>query len=183
MTFNRENKENKLPLINEKIPGDKVQLIASSGENVGIVSKREAVKQAEAEGLDLVLIASDGGQGVPVAKIMDLGKAVYAKKKKTVEAKKKQKVIKVKELKIRPKIGDHDFQTKVNQALQFLEEGKRVKFTLVFRGREVVNRTELGTKLFQKFEDALAQAELLDKMVIEQDAKTNQLWSKLYYTK
>ncbi len=173
----------KLPIINEKIPGDRFQLIAQDGVNVGIVLKKDALRQAEQTGLDLVMIASQGPDGVPVVKIMDLGKAIYAKKKKAVEAKKKQKIIKVKELKIRPKIGEHDFRTKINQAVQFLNEGKRLRLTLVFRGREVINRNEAAAKLFQKFEQSLEQAELLDKIAMEQDAKTSQFWSKLYYIK
>lgn len=176
-------KDNKLPLINEKIPGDKVQLITFEGENVGVVSKRDAIKQAEVAGLDLVLISMQGGEGAPVAKIMDLHKAMYAKKKKATEAKKKQKVIKIKELKIRPKIGEHDFQTKINQAIQFLRDGMRLKLTLVFRGREAVNRTEVGTKLFQKFEAALTEAGLSDNIASESDMKAGQLWSKMYFLK
>ena len=82
------------------------------------------------------MIVESGKEGVPVVKIMDFGKALYEKKKKQHEAKKHQKLIQVKEVKISPKIGEHDFQTKMRQAMDFLNEGKRLKITLFFKGRE-----------------------------------------------
>lgn len=176
-------KDNKnLPMVNERIPGSKVQLINSSGENVGIVSKFDAVRQAQEEGLELVMLAERGADGFAVAKIMDFGKALYAKKKKTAEAKKKQKVIKVKEIKIRPSIGEHDLRTKINQSVDFLKDGMRIKLTLVFKGRETSARSEVGPLLFKRFEDLLAEAGV-ENLAFETDAKAGVFWSKIYYIK
>lgn len=171
-----------LPLINERIRADKIQVITHEGVNIGVVSRYEALKKAEEAGLDLVLISEKGGEGVPVAKVMDFGKAMYAKKKKDTEAKKKQKVIKVKEIKIRPKISEHDFQTKINQAIQFLEDGMRVKITLVFKGREASGQTEVGPKVFEKINSSIEESGLKN-IVSEQDSKSSQFWSKVYYLK
>lgn len=170
-----------LPAINEHIRADKVQLINHEGENVGVVSKWTALNAAVDAGLDLVIISDRGALGVPVAKIMDYGKDLYNKKKKTVEAKKKQKVIKVKEVKISPKIGDHDYNTKIKQAIQFMNEGKRVKFTLVFRGREMATKHEAGKELFDKINESLS--ELGSNLISEQESKMGQFWSKIYYLK
>ena len=147
-------------------------------------------------GMDLVLIAEQGSEGIPVVKIMDFGKALYAKKKKQAEAKKHQKVIQIKEIKISPKIGEHDFQTKINQAIEFLQEGKRVKVTLIFRGREIGMKEDKGSVLFKKIDAVLEQHDLLKHLAVEQDAKgvpasaggqaptgRMQLWSKVYYLK
>jgi len=172
----------KLPVINERIRAEKVQVINREGQNVGILLKRDALRLAEESHLDLVLISETGNEGFPVAKIMDFGKVVYSKKKKATEAKKKQKVIKVKEIKIRPKIGDHDLQTKIKQVGQFLEEGKRVKMTLVFKGREVGNKNELGSILFEKIDSALSEFGL-KSLSTESDLKLGQFWSRVYYLK
>ena len=105
------------PLINQQIRAESVQLITQDGENIGTISRNQALRQAEEAGLDLVLIAQTGKEGIPVVKIMDFGKVLYEKKKKTIEAKKHQKVIQVKEIKMSPKIGEHDFQTKMRQLI------------------------------------------------------------------
>ena len=102
----KERKDNS-PLVNEKIRADRIQLITHDGQNLGLVSRGEALRAAEVAGLDLVVITEEGPDGYPIAKVMDFGKALYAKKKKQTEAKKHQKVIQVKEVKIRPKIGEH----------------------------------------------------------------------------
>src|SRR6185436_14679336 len=125
-----KDKREALPAINERIRASKFQLIGHDGENVGIVSKEQALQIAQEVGLDLVIIAEQGQSGLPVAKIMNFGKSLYEKKKKQAESKKHQRVIQVKEIKIRPKIGEHDYQTKMNQAIEFLKDGKRVKVTL-----------------------------------------------------
>ncbi len=171
------------PLINEKIRFDRMQLISHEGKNVGIVSREEALRMARQASLDLVIIAESGSEGYPVAKVMDFGKASYAKKKQQTEAKKKQQVIQIKELKIRPKIGEHDFQTKMNQGLQFLNEGKRLKITLMFRGREISMKEERGTEIFNKIQGMFDQAGLSKYLVQEKDLKTPQLWSRVYYLK
>lgn len=176
-------KDNKnLPMVNERIPGSKVQLIGSSGENVGLISKFEAIRQAQEEGLELVMLAERGPEGFPVAKIMDFGKALYAKKKKVAEAKKKQKVIKVKEIKIRPSIGEHDLRTKINQSVEFLKEGMRIKLTLVFKGREASSRADVGPQLFKRFEDLLIDTGIED-LAFENESKTGLFWSKIYFVK
>lgn len=171
-----------LPLINQAIRADRVQLINQDGQNIGVVSRRDALSLAQEAGLDLVLLSEKGAEGYPVVKIMDFGKVLYAKKKKASEAKKKQKVIKIKEIKIRPKISDHDLQIKLKQAKDFLLEGKRVKVTLVFKGREVVNRNEVGNELFAKIDSNFAQSDLKN-LVTEKDMKLGLFWSRIYYLK
>lgn len=170
-------------LINENILAPRVQLILSDGENVGVVSRAQALQSAQQAELDLVMIAEQGGEGVPVVKVMDLGKALYEKKKKQAEAKKHQKVIQVKEIKIRPKIGPHDFQTKMNQAVDFLNEGKRVKITLWFRGRENAMKDEHGGKLFDRVEKAFVDHGFGTQMMSERDTHMGQTWSRVYYLK
>jgi translation initiation factor IF-3 len=171
------------PLINEKIRFEKVHLIAHDGANLGIVSREEALRTAQLSHLDLVLIAEQGGQGYPVAKIMDFGKVLYAKKKQQTEAKKHQKSIQIKEIKIRPKISDHDYQTKLNQGLQFLKDGKRLKITLMFRGREAATKEERGTYLFDKINQTFEEAGIAKNVVQEKDIQTPQFWSRIYFLK
>ena len=141
---NFKEKKETGPQLNERIRAPRLQLIAEDGHNIGIVSRADALKLAHEASLDLVMIAEEGREGVPVAKIMDFGKSLYEKKKKQHEAKKHQKVIQVKEIKMAPKIGEHDFQTKMRQAIDFLKEGKRVKITLFFKGRENATKVERG---------------------------------------
>ncbi len=168
--------------VNEYIYAPRIQVISSTGENIGILSRYDALARAREEGLDLVLIAEAGTHGVPVAKIMDFGKMIYAKKKKLAEAKRNQKVIKIKEIKLRPKIEEHDYQTKLNQATAFLHDGNRVKFTLVFRGREMATRSERGQAMFEKIDATLAGKEL-GIVEFEQESRLGQLWSRVYYIK
>lgn len=170
------------PLANEKIRADKVQLIDQQGENKGVVSRDTALKEAQIAGLDLIMIADRGANGVPVVKIMDMGKALYLKKKKAATAKKKQVVIKIKEIKLRPKIGEHDYQTKFKQGVQFLKDGMRLKVTLMFRGRENSNREELGREIFAKFDEDLKNVGFANLMT-EQDSKAGQFWSRIYFVK
>jgi len=170
-------------LANESIKAREVQLITDSGENIGIVSRNEALEQARRVGLDLVMLSEKGGQGVPVVKIMDYGKELYNRKKKQAESKKSQKTIQIKEIKIRPKIGENDYMTKMKQAIAFLKEGKRVKFTLMFRGREMVTRHERGEAIFGKINQTLEQEGLLSQLVEEKEMKAGPAWSKIFYTK
>lgn len=170
-------------VINEQIRAQSVQLIASDGENVGVVSRNQALRMAQEEGLDLVLLAPQGKDGVPVVKIMDHGKALYEKKKKMAEAKKHQKVIQVKEIKIRPKIGEHDYLTKMKHVIQFLHEGKRVKISLFFRGRENIGKEERAKELYDRV-DATFEAEGLSKSIVqEKESREGQCWSRIYYLK
>ena len=177
-----KNEGKSSPIINEKIYYDKMQVISLDGKNMGILSRKEALKLAEEIGLDLVLMADSGGEGHPVVKVMDYGKALYSKKKQLTDAKKHQKSIQIKEIKLRPKIGEHDYQTKINQAIQFLKEGKHVKFTLMFKGREAVSRDERGQDLFDKVNTSFEQ-EGLTKITQEKDLKTSGSWSRVYYLK
>ena len=114
---------------------------------MGVISIEEALKQADLSGLDLVEVAPDANP--PVCRIMDYGKYVYSLTKKEKEAKKKQHVIKVKEIKLRPNIEDHDYNVKKNQAAAFLEKGNKVKVTMMFRGREMAHM-EFGKKVVEQ---------------------------------
>ncbi len=166
-----------------RIRAPQMQLIAQDGENKGVVSREEALRLADQAELDLVMIAEKGSEGVPVVKIMDFGKSLYEKKKKQVRAKKQQKIIQIKEVKMRPKIGEHDYQTKMNQAIQFLKDGKRVKFTLTFRGRENITKQDRGTEFFEKIEKSFEQLGILKELVREKDMRLGQFWSRVYYFK
>ncbi len=170
-----------LPLANERIRFDKIQLIDQDGENRGVVSRGEALAVARATGLDLVLIAERGATGFPVAKVVDLGKMLYEKKKQVNEAKKKQHVVQVKEVKLRPKIAEHDFLTKMKQAITFLQDGKHVKVTLVFRGREATMKDEVGKEFFQRIMDVLSSADYNGRTVAqESDSHAGTLWSRVF---
>ena len=171
-----------LPPINENITYQRIQLITHDGRNFGVVPRRDAQQLANLEGLDLVIISEEGSEGVPVAKIMDYGKSLYAKKKKQTEAKKHQKVIQIKEVKMRPKIGDHDFETKMRQAADFLRDGKHLKVTLIFRGREMIGREERGNQMLEKIDSFFAENGLTN-VAHEKDAKMGQIWSRMYYVK
>lgn len=174
--------KDKVQPINEQIRASKLQVITSSGENLGVVDKSDALRMAQEEGMDLVLISPESKEGTPVAKIMDFGKVLYAKKKKAAESKKNQKVIKIKEIKFRPKIGEHDYITKLKQGIQFLQKGMRLKITLMFRGRENVSKNELGPVMFEKINKTFEEHGL-ENIVQEQDVKAGPFWSRVYYLK
>jgi translation initiation factor IF-3 len=178
----KPNVQKELPPINENIKATRLQVITHEGQNLGVIEKQQALRLANAAELDLVLLADQGAEGVPVAKIMDYGKVLYEKKKKAGEAKKHQKTVQVKEIQIRPKIGIHDFQTKMNQAVKFLEEGKHVKITLVFRGREMATKDTRGTELFDQVQKMLDDLNLTD-IVFERDSRIGSMWSRVYYKK
>ncbi|HLB41211.1 MAG TPA: translation initiation factor IF-3 [Candidatus Babeliales bacterium] len=180
-----KHEKSKLPLINERIFASRLQLITEAGENLGTVTRDQALAIARETGQDLVLISDGGTEGLPIAKVMDFGKTVYAKKKKLSESKKKQKVIKVKELKLRPKIGEHDFTTKLNQGIAFLKDGNRLKVTVQFRGRENTNRQELGGQMFARIDQALQSCPELPAGAVmsEKEAAMGQFWSRIYYLK
>jgi translation initiation factor IF-3 len=147
------------PLSNEDITSADVQLIDAEGENRGIVNTREALAEAQEQGLDLVLISPNAVP--PVAKMLDLGRFKYAAQKKAAEARKKQKVIEVKEVQLRPNIDTHDYETKMKAVQRFLDDGDRVKVTMRFRGREMAHQ-ELGMQLLIKVReqmDAIAKVE------------------------
>lgn len=147
------------PLSNEDITSADVQLIDAEGENRGIVNTRAALAEAQEQGLDLVLISPNAVP--PVAKMLDLGRFKYAAQKKAAEARKKQKVIEVKEIQLRPNIDTHDYETKMKAMQRFLDDGDRVKVTMRFRGREMAHQ-ELGMQLLLKVKEqteAIAKVE------------------------
>lgn len=131
-----------------------VQLIGAEGQNLGVVSISEALGLAEEAGLDLVEISPN--QQPPVCKITDLGKMKYQGQKKAAEARKKQKIIEVKEIKMRPNIDDHDYETKMKAVRRFFDEGDKVKLTLRFRGREMAH-LELGMKLLNRVREEVGE--------------------------
>jgi translation initiation factor IF-3 len=167
-------------LINEQIRAYKLKVISEDGENLGVMARDAALGLARQKELDLVML-SDKDE-IPLVKIMDFGKSLYIKKKKMAEGKKKQKVIKVKEIKMRPKIGEHDYQTKINQAVGFLQEGHKLKVTLVFSGREIESMRNVGNDFFGQVDKTLSDLGLVD-LVHEKDASAGRFWSKIYYLK
>lgn len=138
------------PRVNEEIRSREVQLIDATGENKGVVTTETAIGLAQAAGLDLVEIAPNSTP--PVAKILDYGKYKFQAQKKAAEARKKQKVVEIKEIKLRPMIDDHDYDVKMKAMQRFFEEGDKVKITLRFRGREMAHQ-ELGYKLLQRVKE------------------------------
>jgi translation initiation factor IF-3 len=140
-----------------------VRLIDEKGENVGVVPVAQALGRAEQAGLDLVEIAPLADP--PVCKILDFGKYKYEEQKRKNEARKKQKVIEIKEIKMRPSIDNHDYQIKMRSVVKFLGEGDKVKVTLRFRGRELVHQ-ELGMKVLER-----VRGDLTDLGKVEQFPK------------
>jgi translation initiation factor IF-3 len=142
------------PRVNEEIRVREVQLIDQDGHNLGNVLIAEALAKAQEAGLDLVEIAPNVAP--PVCKLLDYGKYKYQEQKKQAEARKKQKVVEVKEIKFRPMIDDHDYDVKMRSMRRFFEEGDKVKVTLRFRGREMAHQ-ELGAKLLDRVKDDTAK--------------------------
>jgi len=138
------------PRINDEIRSREVHLIDKDGANLGNVSASEALAKAQEAGLDLVEISPNATP--PVVKILDYGKYKYQEQKKQAEARKKQKVVEVKEVKFRPMIDDHDYDVKMRSMYRFFEEGDKVKVTLRFRGREMAHQ-ELGVQLLNRVKD------------------------------
>ena len=131
-------RESSGPKINDAIRAREVRLIDENGQNVGVVSKADAMARAEEAGLDLVEISPDAEP--PVCKILDFGKFKYQEQKKAAEARKHQKTVEIKEIKMRPGIDDHDYDVKMRAIKRFFEEGDKVKVTLRFRGREMAHQ-------------------------------------------
>ncbi len=166
--------------INERIRVSTLQVIDNVGENLGVISKSEALQAAETADLDLVQVGET--DGVVIAKIMDFGKFLYRKKKQQSEAKKKQKIIHIKEIKLRPNIDDNDYKTKLDRAIGFLKEGKKVKFTIQFRGREFIMIRELGNNFFNRINRDLEEQNL-GTLVEEKEQRGGPFWSKIFYLK
>jgi len=142
----------------------RVRLVDEHGEMVGIVGRNEAIEMAVEAGLDLVEVAPNADP--PVCKILDYGKFKYEEQKKKNEARKKQKIIEVKEIKLRPSIDDHDYQVKMRSMNKFIEEGDKVKVTMRFRGRELAHQ-ELGMNVLMRVKedlDEIAKVEQFPRM-------------------
>ncbi len=149
--------------INWGIRAPEVRVIAADGKQVGVLPLKEAVRMAEEQGLDLVEVAANATP--PVCRVMNYGKYKYQQSKRTHEARKHQTVIQVKELKLRPRTEEHDFQFKLRHAKRFLEEGDKVKLSVLFRGREMAY-PEFGTQIINRFIE-----EVKDLVVVEQSPR------------
>ncbi|MCL2925352.1 MAG: translation initiation factor IF-3, partial [Trichodesmium sp. MAG_R04] len=134
MPIDKKNNRN-LPQVNEKIRVPKVRAVDVNGQQLGIVETREALRMAEEKGLDLVMVSDKADP--PVCRIIDYGKYLFEQKKKVQDAKRKQHNAEVKEVKMRYKIEDHDYNVRLSHAKRFLESGDKVKATIMFRGREI----------------------------------------------
>jgi translation initiation factor IF-3 len=135
------------PRVNRDIRAVQVQLIDAEGKNLGVTDMTEALRLAEEAGLDLVEIVPTASP--PVCKILDFGKFRFLEQKKSAEQRKRQKIVEIKEIKLRPGIDDHDYEVKMRSVHRFFEEGDKVKVTLRFRGREMAHQ-DIGFKLLQR---------------------------------
>ena len=151
--FQRRTKD-RGPRSNNRISSPEVQVIASDGENLGVLNTNEAISMAKNQGLDLIEIAPNANP--PVCKIMDMGKYKYDAQKKANLAKKKQKIIALKEIKMRPVTETHDYEFKVKNAKKFISKGDKVKFTIRFKGREL-QHSLLGDKLMTKIKEDMKE--------------------------
>jgi translation initiation factor IF-3 len=150
--------------VNDEIRAPQVRLIDQDGEMQGVMSARDAWLRAQAVGLDLLEISPNASP--PVVKILDFGKYKYEQQKKKNEAKKKQKVIEIKEIKVRPNIDENDYQVKMRAMKSFIEEGDKVKVTLRFRGREMAHQ-EIGVRVLERIKtemDPLSKVEQMPRM-------------------
>lgn len=146
--------------INEEIREKEVRLVDDEGNQLGLVPRMQAIDLAISKKLDLVNVAPNAKP--PVCRIMDYGKYRYEQEKKEKEARKKQKVINIKELRFTPNIEDHDLNTKANRAIDFLKNGDRIKVSVRFRGREM-GHTDLGREVLDKFYDLVSEYGVVDK--------------------
>ena len=149
------------PRINENIRSNEIRLIGADGENVGVVTPQRAMEMADEAGLDLVEISPNAKP--PVCKIMDFGKFKYEQQKREAEARKKQKIIDIKEVKFRPGTDTHDYDVKMRNVMKFLEGGDKVKVTLRFRGREMAHQ-DLGLDLLNRVRDDVGEAGKVEAM-------------------
>ena len=149
------------PRVNEEIRVPQVRLIDEDGEMQGVMSTREALQRAFSVGMDLAEISPNADP--PVAKILDYGKFKYEQQKKKNEAKKKQRVIEIKEVKVRPNIDENDYQVKMRAMKSFIEEGDKVKVTLRFRGREMAHQ-DIGIKVLERIRNELETQTKVEQM-------------------
>ncbi len=146
--------------VNDRIRVKEVRVISAEGAQLGILPIQEAIETAQKLALDLVEVAPEAKP--PVCRIMNYGKYRYEQSKKTREARKKQTVIQIKEIKLRPKTEDHDFQFKTRHAERFLKEGNKTKVTMMFRGREMVH-IDRGKVLLDRFAEVLKEAAVIEQ--------------------
>jgi translation initiation factor IF-3 len=149
------------PRVNDRIRSPEIRLIGADGENVGVVTPSRAMQMAEEAGLDLVEISPNAEP--PVCKIMDFGKYKYETQKREAEARKKQHIIEIKEIKFRPGTDTHDYDVKMRSVMKFLEEGDKVKVTLRFRGREMAHQ-QLGLELLNRVAAEVGDAGKVESM-------------------
>jgi len=150
--------------VNERIRAPKVRVVDSDGKQLGILSRHEALRLAQDQGLDLVEVAPQADP--PVCRIMDYGQFLYQQAKKAKEARKKQTIVEVKEIKVRPKTDVHDLETKIRHIKRFLKDKNKVKVRVFFRGREIT-KPELGMEVLKKILSAVeeeAQVEMKPRM-------------------
>lgn len=151
-------------IVNDRIRATEVRLIGKNGEQIGVVQRKEAMRLAEESNLDLVLVSPNAKP--PVARIMDYGKYRYEQQKKEREARKNQKIVNVKEIRLSPTIDDHDFDTKLRNARKFLDKGDKVKVSIRFRGRAITHK-DIGRVVLERMAEAtsdIAQVESKAKM-------------------
>lgn len=158
--FRRPDSRRELPLLNERIRDREVRLIDEDGSQLGIIPTREALATARDKGLDLFLVQPDANP--PVARIMDYGRYKFEQEKKAREARKKAHVVDVKELKMRYKIEDHDYQVKVRAGKKFLKAGNKIKVLIMLRGREI-QHADLAMNLMNRFADELKDLAIIDR--------------------
>ena len=156
---NRPGKQGPQTRVNRQITAPKVRVIDPENNQLGILGLEEALKRSDELGLDLVEVAPMADP--PVCRIMDYGQYKYQQNKRLHEAKKNQKIIHLKEIKLRPKTEEHDFQFKLKHAIEFVGDGDKVKVSVFFRGREMVHQ-ELGQKLLQKFAELSAEYAMIE---------------------
>jgi translation initiation factor IF-3 len=149
------------PRINDRIRSPEIRLIGAEGENIGVVTPARAMALAEEAGLDLVEISPNAEP--PVCKIMDFGKFKYETQKREAEARKKQKIIEIKEIKFRPGTDTHDYDVKMRSVVKFLQGGDKVKITLRFRGREMAHQ-DLGRQLLERIADDIKEVGRVENM-------------------
>ena len=149
------------PRVNDEIRAQQVRLIDQDGEMQGVMTARDAWLRAQAVGLDLLEISPNADP--PVVKILDFGKFKYEQQKKKNEAKKKQKVIEIKEIKVRPNIDENDYQVKMRAMKSFIEEGDKVKLTLRFRGREMAHQ-EIGVRVLERIKNEMDPTSKVEQM-------------------
>ena len=145
--------------VNERIRAPEIRVIDAEGEMLGVMTPEEAIKRAEEVGLDLVEISPNANP--PVCKILDYGKYKYEQQKKAAEARKNQKTVDVKEIKVRPAIGEHDYQVKYKAARKFLDNGDKVKVTLRLRGREMAHK-DLAMEVLDRLKEELSDISKVD---------------------